>query len=534
MGDVTAADNASPGAGGDMSPRGRGAIAVWAPTALGAVLCLISISGRSIGFDEAASVAIAAQHGGALGSAIAHDGGNMSGYYVLLHVVVALFGNSEFVIRLPSVISITATVALTGLIALRVFGPREAFAGGVLCAISLPLVFWGQDARGYAPMVALAAGSMLAFVALASEERPSRGAWVAYFLTTTLAAYCGLIVVLIVPAQLVMLRWRPGAARAVLSALAAAVACWVPLAVLALRRGSGQLFWIPHLSLLVYKQALEGLTSAGLQPSFHATATMWALMVVTVLAVAGVAVVHVRRAARPARGPRTELWGQALVLLWVFVPVVLAFAESAIGQPLFIVRNLLMCLPAVALVLAVGACDPRLPGLFSVGVLLVLVVLRVLALAPTYGVSPENWQRASAYVLARAQPGDCSVFYPLDARMAFEYYVGRDNAAARAPRSVLPVLPWGVVKPYVEDYATLPASRVPAIAASCPRLWLISAHEGQPHGPSPESRTNWFRFLGLRSSFERAYASHTRVQFSYAATIHVDLLTRPLSAPRRK
>jgi mannosyltransferase len=508
-----------------MSPRARAATAVGAPTLLAAVLCLISISGRSIGFDEAASVAIAAQHGGAFGSAIAHDGGNMSGYYVLLHVLISLFGNGTFLIRLPSVISIVAAVALTGLIGLRLFGAREAFAGGLLCAISLPLVFWAQDARGYAPMVALAAGSMLAFIALAEDERPSRRAWVAYFLTTTLAAYCGLIVVLIVPAQLVMLRWRPGAARAVLTALACSVICWIPLAVLALRRGSGQLFWIPHLSLLVEKQLLEGLTSAGLQPSFHATASMWPLMALTVLLVAGVAFVHVRRASRPARGPRNELWGQALVLLWLFVPVILAFAESAIGQPLFIVRNLLMCLPAVALVLAVGACDRRLPGLASVGALVVLVVLRVLALAPSYGVSPENWQRASAYVLARAQPGDCSVFYPLDSRMAFEYYVGRSDADARAPRAVLPVLPWSVVKPYVEDYATLPASRVPAIAASCRRLWLITAHEGQRRGPSPESRANWVRFVALRSLLERAYGTHVRVQFSYAATIHVDLLS---------
>jgi len=517
-------------------PDGRLRIlaAVGVPAILAAILTLIEISGRSLGFDEGASVAIAAQHGGALSSAIAHDGGNMSGYYLLLHVLIGLFGNGTFAIRLPSAICIAATAALTSVIALRLFGAGVAFAAGLLTAVSLPLVFWAQDARGYAPMVALATASFLAFVYLVEDERPTRRAWIAYFLTTTLAAYCGFIVVLIVPAQLVMLYWRRQAITAVASALAASAVCWIPLVVLALRRGSGQLFWVPHLSLSLEKQMLEALTSAGLEPSFRATSTMWALMIVTVAIVAAVAVGHVRRSARPAFGHRTELWGQALVLLWLIVPVALAFVESLAAQPIFIARNLLMCLPAVALLLAVGIADRRLPAAATVAALAALIALRALALGPSYGVSPENWRAASSYVLTRSQPGDCTAFYPLDARMAFEYYVGRDNAAARAPRSVLPVLPWGVVKPYVEDYATLPASRVPAIAASCPRLWLISAHEGQPHGPSPESRTNWFRFLGLRSSFERAYASHTRVQFSYAATIHVDLLTRPLSAPRRK
>jgi mannosyltransferase len=516
-----------------MSPRVRGATVVGAPTALAAVLCLISITGRSIGFDEGASVSIAAQHGGALGSAIAHDGGNMAGYYVLLHVVIALFGNGTFAIRFPSAIATVATVALTGLIALRLFDARAAFASGLLCAISLPLVFWAQDARGYAPMVALVAGSFLAFIHLVEEERPSRGAWIAYFLTTTLAAYCGFVAVLVVPAQLVMLRWRGGGARAVLVALACAVVCWIPLLVLAARRGSGQLFWVPHLSLTVEKQMLQALTSAGLQPSFHPTSTMWALIALTVIVVAAVAIVHVRRARRPSRGPRTELWGQALVLLWLLVPVVLAFVESALGQSIFIARNLLMCLPAVALVLAVAVCEPKLPGLVSVGALVVLVALRALTLAPSYGVSPENWRLATGYVLARAQPGDCTAFYPLDARTTFEYYVERDGATARAPRSVLPIARWGVVKPYIEEYATLPDARVPQVAASCRRLWLVSSHEGQRNGPSARSRENWARFLALRASLERAYRSHARVRFSYAAAINVDLLTGATSRRRR-
>ena len=511
-------------------PDGRLRIlaAVGVPAILAAILTLIEISGRSLGFDEGASVAIAAQHGGALSSAIAHDGGNMSGYYLLLHVLIGLFGNGTFAIRLPSAICIAATAALTSVIALRLFGAGVAFAAGLLTAVSLPLVFWAQDARGYAPMVALATASFLAFVYLVEDERPTRRAWIAYFLTTTLAAYCGFIVVLIVPAQLVMLYWRRQAITAVASALAASAVCWIPLVVLALRRGSGQLFWVPHLSLSLEKQMLEALTSAGLEPSFRATSTMWALMIVTVAIVAAVAIGHVRRSARPAFGHRTELWGQALVLLWLIVPVALAFVESLAAQPIFIARNLLMCLPAVALLLAVGIADRRLPAAATVAALAALIALRALALGPSYGVSPENWRAASSYVLTRSQPGDCTAFYPLDARMAFEYYAGQSaRSLARAPRSVLPMIRWGVIKPYVEDYVTLSPAQISAVAGSCRRLWLITSHEGQLHGPSSRSRSNWFGYIALRAALERAYREHDRVQFGYAATIHVDLLSGP-------
>jgi hypothetical protein len=350
-------------------------------------------------------------------------------------------------------------------------------------------------------------------------EGGGRWAWFAYFACTTLALYCGVLAVLVVPAQLLALVWRRPAVRAVVSALALSALCAIPLVVLAVNRGSGQLFWVPHPSLLVEKQVLELLTSAGLEPSFHTHSTTRVLIVVTVLIVLAVIGVHVRRA---SRGPAPELWGQAVVILWLVVPVVLAFCESLVTQPVFIPRNLLICLPAVAVLLAVGLCDRRVPPFAGVAALIGLVALRGLALGATYGVSPENWREASRYVLARAEPGDCIAFYPLDARMAFKYYVGRGVV----PRSVLPVVPWGVERSYAEDYATLSARQVASVRASCPRVWLVSAHEGQANGPSAESRANRRRFVALRAALEGAYGSHARVQFSYAATIHIDLLSR--------
>ena len=55
--------------------------AVGLPTLLGLILCLYDLNTRSLWLDEAASITIASQHGAALGAAMAHDGGNMLGYY---------------------------------------------------------------------------------------------------------------------------------------------------------------------------------------------------------------------------------------------------------------------------------------------------------------------------------------------------------------------------------------------------------------------------------------------------------------------
>jgi mannosyltransferase len=513
----------------DSRPPVSDVLLIGIPAIVAALLSMIEITGRSIGFDEGATVTIAAQHGSALGSAIAHDGGNMSGYYLLEHLLIAAFGNGEFVIRLASAVAYVATVALVAAIGLRLFDRRAAFAAGLLCAVSLPLVFWAQSARGYALMLAFVAGAFLMLVTIAAPattlRRPARrlhvGRWVAFTVFMTLATYSSYVAVLVIPAQLLMLlpsRQR-AALRPFLLAFAAYALLCVPLFVLAVRRGSGQLFWVPRPTHKIELQVLEALTSAGLQPSFHRTSTTIVLLIVTVLALIAIAIWALRSLWRGARG-----WGLGVALAWFGVPVAITFAYSLIAQPLFQPRNVLMSVPPVALLLAAGITHPRVPRLAAAAALTAFVALRALQLIPSYGVSPEPWQQAVAYVHARARPGDCIAFYPLDARMAFQYYVGTDAGVdRRIPRSILPIVRWGSVKPYVERYETLMPAQIGRRGAGCRRLWFVSSHEGQTDGPA-HSLANRARFIALRARLEREFGHARVVQLGYAAAIHIQLL----------
>ena len=118
-----------------------------------------------------------------------------------------------------------------------------------------------------------------------------------------LATYSSYVAVLVIPAQLLVLLPR-GSGRA-LRPFARSVAVYallcVPLFVLAVRRGSGQLFWVPRPTHKIELQVLEALTSAGLQPSFHRTSTTILLLVITVVALIAIAVwALVRLSARRA------------------------------------------------------------------------------------------------------------------------------------------------------------------------------------------------------------------------------------------
>ena len=76
--------------------------------------------------------------------------------------------------RLPSVIANAATGWLVAAVALRLFSPptggRQRPAGGRQPAAC----YWGQDARGYAWLVALSVGSFLALVAIRGRQPAGR------------------------------------------------------------------------------------------------------------------------------------------------------------------------------------------------------------------------------------------------------------------------------------------------------------------------------------------------------------------------
>jgi mannosyltransferase len=507
-----------PQIGGD---RVRDIAAVAIPAVLAVALSCYQIGSRSLGFDEAATVTIAAQHGSALWSAIGHDGGNMSGYYFLLHFLIAWFGNGAVLVRLPSAVLTGVGVAAVGALAIRLFDRKHALVSGLLAAVSLPLAFWGQSARGYAPMVALVSCSFLAFAVLVDRRlagRPIRWAWLAYAITTALAVYMSFVALLVIPAQLTSLLFARRALRPALSALVVSATCCIPLLVLGLERGSGQLFWVPRPSLSAALSVLETVTSAALTPSFHRTATTIPLVCLSVVLIAAVAIAIAHRP--PRHRDQRARWSLSLLLGWLFVPIVLAALESFVGPSIFLPRNMLMCLPAVALILGLGICDIRLPGVVALSAFAALIALRALALAPSYGVSPEDWRAATAHVMAQSRPGDCIAFYPADGRMAFEYYRGTGNGA---PRSVLPAVAWDQIKPYVEDYSTLTGGQLRRVASECNRLWLVSSHQGQANGPSG-SRTNYAGYLMLRDALAKEFRAPQRaVSFGYAAPVRAQL-----------
>ena len=518
--------------GVEKSPSTRAdLIPIAAAVGAGALLAAIELGSRSLWLDEGSTFAIASQHGSALWHGVSHDGGNMLAYYLLMHVLIAWFGHALWLLRLPSVIATAATGGLVAALALRLFGSRwTAAAAGLLAVVSLPLIFWGQNARGYAPLVALAVGSFLALTAILQTpagRAPARGAVAAYVLTTLAALYVGYDVALLIPAQLALLPLFRERARLVIACLALVLALCVPLLVLAAERGSGQLFWVTPLSWQIAGQAAVTLLSAGLPPNFHRTATTVATVIVIGLAVLAALALAARAALPRGRGAGRAgtpgSWPLLLVLSWAVIPSVAAVVLYAAGEPIELPRITILVLPALALLLAWLPTHVPLPRFAAALLFATLLVLRLAQVIPGYGVSPENWRAATAYVLASGRPA-CVVLYPQDGREPFDYYLSQLGRQGGDPapqlRPELPRLAWTSVRPFVEAYGTSTAGRQASLARVCPRVWLIASHEGQRHG-TRQSRANLRRYRRLEAGFARLYPHHSLRTFGWASPVHV-------------
>lgn len=522
------------------------------PALLALALCLYDLTSRSLWLDEAASISIASQHGAALGSALAHDGGNMLGFYGLLHVLIGLFGNSSLVVRLPSALAAGATIGLTSALALRLFNRRVAVVGGVLGAVSLPLVYWGQDARGYMLMIAFLCASFLLLVLALERPRPGWGLWLGYVAVTTAAVYMGLEAVLALPAQLLVLFWHRERVRWVLSGLVVAGLLCIPLAVLAVSRGSAQIFWIPPPNAFTTRQVLLTLTSGGLEPQFYSGSGDVLLRITELLVIiAAIGVIWQVWRSRT----RGSAWRPLLVAAWLLGPLALSWVISELGHSMFEARYLLMSLPAVSLLLAwslLGLARPTGPEVvesvagipilrrwqirpsagralsvvarvLAVGFLVALFVLRTLQLAPAYGVSTEPWRAVTRQVVATFRPGDCIAFYPLDSRMPFRYYL---PTGAPAPRSILPNLPWTRVVPFVEAYSTLSSSQLNRVAHRCGRVWLVSGHQGHNDGTTL-GKVHFKRYTALIAGLESRYLDSHMSDYGAAHIITLQLFSHP-------
>jgi hypothetical protein len=99
---------------------------------------------------------------------------------------------------------------------------------------------------------------------------------------------------------------------------------------------------------------------------------------------------------------------------------------------------------------------------------------------------------------------------------------------------VLPATTWSAKTPYVLDPAVIPARSLPAVEASCPRLWLVLTHQGgdRPGAPGalPYQVRKYEAYVVLSAEIDKAYSLASYKEFTSVDVALYDRRTPPVSA----
>jgi len=399
----------------------------------GSALRFLHLGAPSFWLDEALSVAYARMPWSQFVHVMQARELNMLPYYLLLRGWIHL-GTGEWIVRSLSAIFSIATLPLFYRLGARLFGRTTGLIGVVLLALNPYHIRFAQEARSYSLMLLLVTASTLMFV-LATEgsSRGSTRTWVAYVVTSVLAAYAHFFAILAILAQWASLAIvRPSGVAWKRAALSAAAICvlLVPIAAFVLLGHADSAEWISkptvkRVEYFVYS-ILGGDNTTG--------ARLFAYPVYgVVLFAAGASARRIWR----ARAHERDAANVALLLAGATLPILLVLAVSVV-KPIFVDKYLMECLPFAVLLMAIGVNALRPPAL-AYGALFLALVLSAHGTAEYFRhTDKDDWRAATRYVLASARSGDAALFFPRYTVTPFEYYRAPFDSSATRVAVVYP------------------------------------------------------------------------------------------------
>lgn len=416
-------------------------------------LRLHRLDAQSFWYDEGTSATVAPRD---VGTILASAAGDIHPplYYLLLHLWIGVAGSGEHVLRFPSVLVGTLSVALLYQLGRDVYGGWVgAAAAALLAAAPLP-IWYSQEVRMYALAAALGLGSTVLLVRALTHN--SGVLWVAYAVAVTGTLYSHYFAAAIPLAHALAVR-RP---RAWLALAAAGVAFlpWVA-------HTYGQLTGWPATSqpfdldeLVVRTLGLFTLGQGGDR------AALWVGL--PLLAAAGLGALRLR----------------TVPLAYALVPLAAMFAVS-LRRPFFHPKFVLLVAPAFDLLAAagivlVGGLLARRNRWAGAGVTALLVVAligwRWPGVAAQWNdprLARDDYRGLAADVARESRPGDAVVLNAPGQVEIFDYYF----------RGELPRYPLPETRP-IDEAAT--GRSLEAIAERHERVWTVlwAVPESDPAG----------------------------------------------------
>lgn len=413
---------------------------------------LYQIGSPSIWFDEALSVTRAQQSLPVLFKIVSVTQPNMALYYFVLHFwlsFTSLLGAhpTELVVRFPSALFSAIDTLILYFLARRFFGSLVAIFAALFYLLNTLQLTYAQETRSYTLQLLFLSLSWYSLCVLFSSDlsrRRARNWWICFVLSSALAMYSQLFSELVLATQAVAIvllfaipnAWRSRIRKQIRPLLISWVCIGILIApILYASRVGSKTGWLPiptlssiyHLFLTISEESLLLLGLFGL-------AIGLGLLVALVSALPQGRDQLQQIALIPKDETAAKQWQRrflqflplALFLLcWMLCPVAISYIVSQKSTRLFSPRYLVVIVPALVLLVALGIAVLRWRVVQIVlGLCLLLLCLRYV---PGYYKSAqvEDWRTGTQWLQQNYQPGDGLICYDNSQGCAadIEYYL---------------------------------------------------------------------------------------------------------------
>jgi 4-amino-4-deoxy-L-arabinose transferase-like glycosyltransferase len=409
---------------------------------------------------------------------------NMSLYYVLLRIWLQ-FGHSPFFIRSLSAVIAAATIPAVYWLGSLLFDHRVALIAAAVLALNGYDVRYAQEARSYSLFVLLAtlsSGFLIAFV-----KKPTRAHRAGYVVCSILAVYSHFYALLLVGTHWLALRWRnkPVEDESTRSAglqmrrawIAIAVAV-LPLLIFVAKTGAGPIRWIHRpgpLDLVMFSVYFTD----GRPIIYFAACLMTLLPLQKDLF---------------ERGQNWEKWRVQFLFIWLLFPIVVTVLLS-FARPVFLPRYMILCIPALVLLVAAGLGSMRPAWLSAVLTCLVLFLsAQFVPFVYSHDFDDERDASVAAanMILDHAQPGDVVMFHIAETRIPYEFVrslrFGQNTASPDFTASLGPEIVFPHHRPGLDyrDFTGKPTAEL--LRKELPehqRIWVMLMNNGGVEKPDP-------------------------------------------------
>lgn len=405
---------------------------------VGVIPRFYDLGGESVWYDEAVSIAVSKLGFADIIKWVFDNKAetNPPFYYMILSFWVPVFGDSEYIARVPSAVlgslSIFAVYALGKLF----YNKKTGLIAALIVATSVFHIRYAQEARGYTLMVCLMLVSYYCLLQLTIKNRTIYA--VIYVASTALLVYTHYYGVMIILAQNIfcftlLVRNKKigelgigGWFKLQMITALFLLPCFILLAVITLKIQKG--FWIPEpasediwqyftiysgsIYLLILFAAFSVYSIIGLR---KATGTQ-----------------GIKKSARPIKGHLHALGisgGEKvyMLLLWMLVPILVPFLISLVSSPILIFRYTIGASLAFYLLASngIGNLNNRWLVLAAAGLIIIFSYFNIRAYYKTVG--KHQWRELVSYIESNARSGDIIVVSPNYERITAEYYNRRKD-----------------------------------------------------------------------------------------------------------